>query len=59
MQELPNPFVKGHRLDISGDFITFLSRLNSDWGRVRTAQLLWAHRSAATRTSAIRLDLAT
>lgn len=37
MQEIPNPFVKGHRLDISVDFINFLNMLNSDWGRVRTA----------------------
>lgn len=36
MQEIPNPFVKGHRLDISVDFINFLNMLNSEWGRVQT-----------------------
>ncbi len=35
-QEIPNPFVDGHRLEITVDCINFLNLVNNSWGRVQT-----------------------
>jgi hypothetical protein len=35
-QEIPNPFVNGHRLEITVDVVNALNLFNSEWGRVRS-----------------------